>query len=74
MKTLKVSIVICDSCKNYRKKNTGHMETFYHCTFDNAKVIRSCIEEVRRSTPRIDEAMLKLSCKDFSKKGVKKKI
>lgn len=68
MQTLRVSIVICDSCKNYRKKRTDHMEIFYHCIFDNTKVIRSCIEEVRRSTPRIDEAMLKLSCKDFSKK------
>lgn len=70
----KVSVVICASCKNYRKKRTGYMETFYHCAFDNLKVTRSCIEGVKRSTPRIDEAMLKLSCKDFSKKGVKNKI
>lgn len=44
------------------------METFYHCIFDNAKVIRSCIEKVRGSTPRIDEVMLHGKCPAFERK------
>lgn len=68
MQTVKISIVVCDSCKNYRKKHTDHMETFYHCIFDSAKVVRSCIEEVRRSTPRIDEVMLQRKCPIFKRK------
>lgn len=63
-----VSVVICDKCKNYRKKTTKYMETFYHCFFDSKKVIRSCIEEVKGSTPRINEVLLKGKCPDFIKK------
>ena len=63
-----VGVIICASCKNYRKKRTDYMETFYHCVFDNTKVIRSCIEEVRGSTPRINEVMLKEKCREFERK------
>ena len=65
VKVRNVSVIICASCKNYRKKKTNYMETFYHCVFDNIKVIRSCIEEVKGSTPRVNEVMLKNKCNDF---------
>mgnify|MGYP001576245460 FL=1 len=68
MQTVKVSVIICASCINYRKKSTSYMETFYHCVFDNPKVIRSCIEEVRGSTPHIDEVMLQGKCPTFERK------
>lgn len=63
-----VSVIICAKCKNYRKKQTDHMETFYHCVLDNPKVIRNCIKEVRGSTPRIDEVMLQGKCPTFKEK------
>ena len=44
------------------------METFYHCVFDNTKVIKSCIEEVKGSTPRINEVMLQGKCPAFERK------
>ena len=28
MQTVKVSVIICASCINYRKKSTSYMETF----------------------------------------------
>ena len=48
------------------------METFYHCVFDNTKVIRSCIEEVKGSTPRINEVMLQGKCREFERKRNKR--
>ena len=61
------SVIVCVSCENYRKKPTDYMETFYHCVFDNAKVIRSCIGRVKGSTLRVDEVMLKGKCSKFKK-------
>lgn len=63
-----VSIIICDDCINYRKKQTMYMETFYHCVADSEKTVRSCIKKVMRSTPRINEVMLKSNCNNFKKK------
>ena len=68
VKVRNVSVIICASCKNYRKKRTSYMETFYHCVFDNTKVIKSCIEEVKGSTPRINEVMLQGKCPAFERK------
>ena len=64
-----VSVVICDSCKNYRKKGTSHMETFYHCVFDKPKMIRICMEEIKKSTPSVDEVLLSGECKKFKSKN-----
>ena len=48
------------------------METFYHCVSDNPKVVRSCMEEVRGSTPRINEVMLQGKCREFERKKKQK--
>lgn len=68
MQTLKFSVIICASCKKYCKKQTNYMEVFYHCILDDKKVIRSCIEEVKGSTPRVNEAMLHGKCPAFERK------
>lgn len=68
MQTVKASVIICASCRKYCKKQTNYMEVFYHCALDDKKVIRSCIEEVKGSTPRINEVMLQGKCREFERK------
>ncbi|MEK7142386.1 MAG: hypothetical protein AAB818_02260 [Patescibacteria group bacterium] len=63
-----VGVIICASCKNYRKKRTDYMETFYHCALDDEEVIISCIKEVKGSTPRINKVMLQGKCPTFERK------
>lgn len=62
----KVSVIICDKCVNYRKIQTTHMEVFYHCSFDEPRTVRNCIDNVKRSTPSIDAVLLKGKCVKFA--------
>lgn len=65
MQTLKVNTVICNSCVKYRKKQTDYLEVLYHCSKEGMVVIMRAMGRVRKSTPRVDEAMLKNKCDDF---------
>ena len=61
-----VSIIICASCTKYRMKQTDFLEVLYHCALDTTEVVEKGIKEVKKSTPRVDEAMLKNKCNNFN--------